>query len=76
MLLYLLRRCHGLIYRLIAESEPISEELMPIVSIPSSSDLLIGTLAYLSSDHALLIGQQAVDDKEMPERGDEVWWTV
>lgn len=49
---------------------------MPIVSIPSSSDLLIGTLAYLSSDHALLIGQQAVDDKEMPERGDEVWWTV
>lgn len=30
-LLFLLRRCHGLIYRLMAESEPISEELMPIV---------------------------------------------
>lgn len=32
VLLYLLRRCHGLIYRLIAESEPISEELMPIAN--------------------------------------------
>ena len=31
-LLFLLRRSHGLIYRLISESEPISEELMPIVS--------------------------------------------
>ena len=30
MLLYLLRRCYGLIYRLVASSEPISEELMPI----------------------------------------------
>ncbi|TIB05767.1 hypothetical protein E3P92_02587 [Wallemia ichthyophaga] len=29
-LLYLLRRCHGLLYRLISSSEPISEELMPI----------------------------------------------
>jgi hypothetical protein len=33
-LLFLLRRCHGLLYRLMAESEPISEELMPIVSPP------------------------------------------
>jgi hypothetical protein len=32
-LLFLLRRCFGLIYRLMSESEPISEELMPIVSI-------------------------------------------
>lgn len=31
-LLFLLRRCHGLLYRLMSESEPISEELMPIVS--------------------------------------------
>lgn len=30
VLLYLLRRCYGLIYRLVASSEPISEELMPI----------------------------------------------
>lgn len=32
VLLYLLRRCHGLIFRLIAESQPISEELMPIAN--------------------------------------------
>lgn len=31
-LLYLLRRCHGLIYKLISSSEPISEELMPIAN--------------------------------------------
>ncbi|KAN0061769.1 hypothetical protein ACQY0O_005762 [Thecaphora frezii] len=30
VLLYLLRRCYGLIYMLVASSEPISEELMPI----------------------------------------------
>lgn len=33
VLLYLLRRCYGLIYRLLSSSEPVSEELMPIVSI-------------------------------------------
>jgi hypothetical protein len=32
VLLYLLRRCYGLIYRLMAESEPISEELMPVAN--------------------------------------------
>lgn len=32
LLLYLLRRCYGLIYRLMSESEPISEELMPIAN--------------------------------------------
>lgn len=32
VLLYLLRRCYGLIYRLLSSSEPVSEELMPIVS--------------------------------------------
>ncbi|ORY27366.1 hypothetical protein BCR39DRAFT_538513 [Naematelia encephala] len=31
-LLFLLRRCYGLIYRLMSESEPISEELMPIAN--------------------------------------------
>lgn len=31
-LLFLLRRCHGLLYRLMSESEPISEELMPIAN--------------------------------------------
>jgi len=29
-LLYLLRRCYGVIYRLLSSSEPVSEELMPI----------------------------------------------
>lgn len=28
----MLRRCYGLIYRLMAESEPISEELMPVAN--------------------------------------------
>jgi Protein of unknown function (DUF2408) len=32
VLLYLLRRCYGVIYRLLSSSEPVSEELMPIVS--------------------------------------------
>lgn len=32
VLLYLLRRCYGLIYRLLSSSEPVSEELMPVVS--------------------------------------------
>ncbi|EAL18696.1 hypothetical protein CNBI2840 [Cryptococcus deneoformans B-3501A] len=31
-LMFLLRRCYGLIYRLMSESEPISEELLPIAS--------------------------------------------
>ncbi|KAG6852804.1 hypothetical protein C0991_009080 [Blastosporella zonata] len=32
VLLYLLRRCYGLIYRLLSASEPVSEELMPIAN--------------------------------------------
>ncbi|GAA6028783.1 hypothetical protein JCM8097_007393 [Rhodosporidiobolus ruineniae] len=32
VLLYLLRRCYGLCYRLMASSEPVSEELMPIAN--------------------------------------------
>lgn len=42
VLLYLLRRCYGLIYRLLSSSEPVSEELMPIVclfSIPTHKSL-------------------------------------
>lgn len=35
VLLYLLRRCFGLCYRLMASSEPISEELMPIANVRS-----------------------------------------
>lgn len=31
-LMFLLRRCYGLIYRLMSESEPISEELLPIAN--------------------------------------------
>jgi len=33
VLLYLLRRCYGLIYRLLSSSEPVSEELIPIVGL-------------------------------------------
>ncbi|KAL9713623.1 hypothetical protein Ac2012v2_003234 [Leucoagaricus gongylophorus] len=32
VLLYMLRRCYGLIYRLLSSSEPVSEELMPIAN--------------------------------------------
>ncbi|BGO92623.1 hypothetical protein NBRC10512_008171 [Rhodotorula toruloides] len=32
VLLYLLRRCYGLCYRLMVSSEPVSEELMPIAN--------------------------------------------
>ncbi|KAF5336169.1 hypothetical protein D9611_006372 [Ephemerocybe angulata] len=32
VLLYLLRRCYGLIYRLLSCSEPVSEELMPVAN--------------------------------------------
>ena len=32
VLLYLLRRCYGLIYKLLSASEPVSEELMPIAN--------------------------------------------
>ncbi|KAG2039826.1 hypothetical protein BDR03DRAFT_991587 [Suillus americanus] len=32
VLLYLLRRCYGLIYRLLSSSEPVSEELIPIAN--------------------------------------------
>ncbi|GAA5926832.1 Cub1p [Sporobolomyces koalae] len=32
VLLYLLRRCYGLCYRLMASSEPVSEELMPVAN--------------------------------------------
>jgi len=35
VLLYLLRRCYGFIYRLLSSSEPVSEELMPIVCFES-----------------------------------------
>ncbi|KAF9515098.1 hypothetical protein BS47DRAFT_1294272 [Hydnum rufescens UP504] len=32
VLLYLLRRCYGIIYSLLSSSEPVSEELMPIAN--------------------------------------------
>jgi len=32
LLLYLIRRCYGVIYRLLSSSEPVSEELMPIAN--------------------------------------------
>ena len=33
VLLYLLRRCYGISFMLLSSSEPVSEELTPIVSI-------------------------------------------
>ena len=36
VLLYLLRRCYGLCYRLMASSEPVSEELMQIANVSLS----------------------------------------
>jgi hypothetical protein len=39
VLLYLLRRCYGLIYRLLSSSEPVSEELMPIVRHFPTTDI-------------------------------------
>ena len=33
ILLYLLRRCYGLVYRLMASSDPISEELIPYANV-------------------------------------------
>lgn len=33
VLMYLLRRCYGLLYRLMSSSEPVSEELIPIVRV-------------------------------------------
>lgn len=50
VLLYLLRRCYGLIYRLLSSSEPVSEELMPIVSP------LASTVTYIII-HLSLSGQ-------------------
>lgn len=41
VLLYLLRRCYGLCYRLMASSEPISEELMPIANVRLNCPFLI-----------------------------------
>lgn len=32
VLLYLLRRCYGILYRLLLSSEPVSEELMPVAN--------------------------------------------
>ena len=56
VLLYLLRRCYGLIYKLMAESEPISEELMPMVRLR-----LCGCNPLLISP----IGKQTVYHQEM-----------
>ena len=45
VLLYLLRRCYGILYRLLLSSEPVSEELMPIVS-----SIAVHMLAHLDSN--------------------------
>jgi len=47
VLLYLLRRCYGLIYRLLSSSEPVSEELMPIANkLSTVKKCLIEVLKY------------------------------
>lgn len=40
VLLYLLRRCYGLCYRLMASSEPVSEELVPIANVSNANSSL------------------------------------
>jgi len=32
VLLFILRRCYGIIFKLLSSSEPVSEELMPIAN--------------------------------------------
>jgi hypothetical protein len=64
VLLYLLRRCYGLIYRLLSSSEPVSEELMPIVRVHMPA------CAVLASHH--ILGKQAVDGQEVPERSAQI----
>src|SRR5579863_4528610 len=70
VLLYLLRRCYGVIYRLLSSSEPVSEELMPIVTVfiifCRSHELI----------RILITGKQTLDSEKMPERGAQIWWTV
>lgn len=65
VLLYLLRRCYGLIYRLLSSSEPVSEELMPIVSS-------FPTLSAPPIANSPRPGQQAVNSEEVLERGAQV----
>ena len=36
VLLYLLHRCYSLIHQLLSSSEPVSEELMPVVGLQLS----------------------------------------
>lgn len=50
VLLYLLRRCYGVIYRLLSSSEPVSEELMPIVTILVGVPAFTDSLAYLQAN--------------------------
>lgn len=68
--MYLLRRCYGILYRLLLSSEPVSEELMPIVS-PS----IIHMLTQVNSKN-LFAGQQALNRQKVPQRGAKVWWIV
>lgn len=53
VLLYLLRRCYGLCYRLMASSEPISEELMPIANV--SLPCVISCVQMLSEADAIVV---------------------
>ena len=62
VLLYLLRRCYGVIYRLLSSSEPVSEELMPIVTI------LVTVPRFDELTH-IITGKQTIDSKKMPKRG-------
>lgn len=53
VLLYLLRRCYGLIYRLMSSSEPISEELMPIASKLSTISKCLKELSKYGGPYTL-----------------------
>lgn len=53
VLLYLLRRCYGLIYQLMSSSEPISEELMPIATKLTTITKCLSELRKYSGPYTL-----------------------
>ncbi|OWZ67028.1 hypothetical protein AYX15_01780, partial [Cryptococcus neoformans] len=71
-LMFLLRRCYGLIYRLMSESEPISEELLPIAILKyggpyTPRDLYPYHLALHQIDSLRKDGKFYADDGSIPE---------
>lgn len=59
VLLYVLRRCYGLIYKLLSSGEPVSEELIPIVSA------FLYDLYFVT--YEMTTGKQTFDCQEVSE---------